>query len=281
MAILGNKGMGKSNLLAVCAEEFHREHVPFIYFDPDGDAASLRELGQDVIVIGPASRMQDDNPLRRPHYTLQAALDNAAELIDFVLLQGFSLVVETPVSLEPGYEVMARLLGSLYRKNGQTRVPVMVLVDEAHEFAPQMNIADHQRGTKDAIAQIMSNGRKRGIVLVVATQRATYLNKAVLFGANVRVFGKTTYHPDYQAVQHYVPVTFHKLKSLQSGEVYLVTERGHGLEKIRYRHTTDLGKTPLFKSVTRSRPSINELQLSMFTPKPGEIQVKTFGGGHG
>ena len=62
--LLGNKGAGKSNALAVMAEEFHANQIPFIFYDPNGDAASLRQPG---CVDGSDGSI----PLRRPRGCLR------------------------------------------------------------------------------------------------------------------------------------------------------------------------------------------------------------------
>mgnify|MGYP006935355324 CR=1 FL=1 len=101
------------------------------------------------------------------------------------------------------------------------------------------------------------------MLLVVATQRATYLDKRIIFGANVRIFGKITYYPDFDVVKHYVPASFQQLRSLRSGEVYIVTDNKWGKTRIKLRQTTDLGKTPAFRNSRRKkRPSkVEQLQL--------------------
>ena len=89
LAIIGNKGSGKSWTLAVLAEEAHRNHVPFIYYDVNGDAASLRELGDDVVVIG----REHGQALRCAHY----AIDDA-EREDHLFVPGLDDVFSAHVS---------------------------------------------------------------------------------------------------------------------------------------------------------------------------------------
>ncbi len=110
----------------------------------------------------------------------------------------------------------------------------------------------------------MSDGRKRGILLSIATQRAAYLNKDILFGMNVRMFGKITWMPDFDAIKSYLPpgVRFDKMRNLTSGSFYLVSANGYGVIKVKARRTKDLGATPVIKQQRKGpRPSINQLKL--------------------
>ena len=260
--VIGNKGAGKSNILAVIAEEFHAAQIPFVYYDPNGDAASLRELGSDVIVIGDTNSIE---PLRRAHYSLDVALQQSSEIINMMLVDGFSLVVDL---LERGQrphplEVFTTMMDSHYQQAARLREPCGVLIDEAHVFAPQSNASDLEAISRKALGRVVTDGRKRGMALVTATQRATYLDKKVLFGANVRIFGKITYYPDFDVVKPYVPASFQQMKNLRSGEVYIVTEKRFGQTRIKLRKTTDLGKTPAFRArPKRVRPDVRQLEFS-------------------
>lgn len=261
--LLGNKGSGKSNTLAVLSEEAHANQVPFIYFDPNGDAASLRELGEDVIILGNTNH---DEKIRRADYDLDLALRDPGQFIELALRDGYSMVVDLTDSGVGDYnplEVFTALVNKHFTLAGRRREPCFILVDEAHVFAPQSRASKEETDSRRALGRVANDGRKRGMMLIAATQRATYLDKRIIFGANLRLFGKITYHPDYEVVKHYVPASFTQLRTLKSGEVYLVTGGLMGKTRIKLRRTTDLGKTPAFTRRQRKpRPSkIKQLQL--------------------
>jgi DNA helicase HerA-like ATPase len=257
--VLGNKGSGKSNTMAVLAEELHANQMPFIYYDPNGDALSLGELGADVLTVG---NTEHPDPLRRADYALAAAGNDTAGFVRMVLDEGYSLAVDlSALTEDASLEILSQLLRVHYRLAGRSRQPVGVFVDEAWKFAPQHKCNDLESLTKYALRQISFDGRKRGMMLTVATQRVTYLDKALVFGCNVRLFGKITYYPDYDAIKHYVPATFHQMRAMRSGQVHLVTERAHGIVQIRLRTTTDLGQTPAFARQRRTRPNKADLQF--------------------
>jgi DNA helicase HerA-like ATPase len=260
VTILGNKGMGKSNILAVFAEEAHRNQIPFIYYDPNGDAASLRELGDDVVVIG---QQDHEERLRRADYPLAVALRDPGSFVEMALNEGFSFVVDLS---DPDDELRLATFTAMvqchYKMAAKVRRPCFMLVDEAHCFAPQIGADEAERASRRALGRVSTDGRKRGMALVTATQRSTYLDKRIIFSANVRIFGKVTYFPDFRAFKEYLPVSFEQMRSLRSGEVYIVSEKAWGITHIRRRGTTDLGATPAFRpGKNLARPSLKQIQL--------------------
>lgn len=268
MVILGNKGAGKSNVMKVMAEEAHRNGIPFFYFDPKGGAAALRELGPDVVVVGDTSHPVAQ---RRAHLPLANALEEARDYVRMVLKDGFSLALDMAEGEDPDLPQIAfqALINEHFRQAGHLRTPCFVFVDEAHIFAPQSGADALEKKSLKALGKMTSDGRSRGIMLVVASQRATYLSKKVVYGANVRLFGKITYWPDYDGVvRHYIPVKFNQMKGLKSGEVFVIGERvvnsEHPLNKVQIRRAevTDLDKTPVLVAKKELvRPSLHQLQM--------------------
>lgn len=260
--ILGNKGSGKSNLMAVMAEEAHAAEIPFIYYDPNGDAVSLRQLGDDVITLGDPA---DAEPIRRANYPLDLAVREGSDFIRMVLREGYSLVVDMREQDDP-HPLLAfsNLVQEHFRQSGRLRLPCFMFVDEAQSIAPQTGANEFEKVSRRVLGKVISDGRKRGMLLVAGSQHATYLDKRVIRGANLRIFGKCTYLPDFKIIKEYTPATFHQMLKLRSGEVYIVSEKAWGLTRIRLRRTADLGQTPAFQSrPRRARPSLSQLQLPL------------------
>lgn len=267
ISIIGNPGMGKSNLMAVLAEEAYGQGIPFVFFDPNGDACSLRELGPDVVVVG---RPDNEERLRQAHYPLADIRTDAAELVRMVLADGYSLVVDLSDQDDPDLSqiAFAQLVNEHFKQAGKARTPALVLVDEAHLFAPEGKADEFETVSRKALFRVAHDGRKRGMMLAVASQRSTFLSKRVIFGSNVRIFGKTTYRPDYdQVVRKYLSVvSFQQLLRLRAGEVFVVgegimSEGNLGRVQVKRRKTTDLGRTPVIKA----KKKVALEQLVLFT----------------
>jgi DNA helicase HerA-like ATPase len=264
-AVLGNKGAGKSNTLMVMAEGAHGNFLPFICYDINGDAASLTELGDDVILIG---RPNNREKIRRADYPLGSAITEAGRFVKMVLEEGYSLVVDMSRQRdqELKYRAFSALLEEHYLQAEYNRTPVLVAIDEAHNFAPERRADEYQAMSKQILRMVASDGRKRGMASVIATQRATYLDKAIIFGANLRIFGKCTWWDDYKIFKKYVPASFKQMRELRSGQVFIMSEKNWGLVQVRRQHCTDLGETPAFaprKSKTRPSKRVRQMPLPL------------------
>lgn len=60
------------------------------------------------------------------------------------------------------------------------RVPTFLVIDEAHNFAPEHASSSLQQRVSDRIAQIAAEGRKFGLFLILATQRPQKLRRGLL-----------------------------------------------------------------------------------------------------
>lgn len=60
------------------------------------------------------------------------------------------------------------------------RVPTFVVLDEAHNFAPEHSSNPLQNRVTSRLLKIASEGRKYGLYLILATQRPTKLHKELV-----------------------------------------------------------------------------------------------------
>lgn len=70
--------------------------------------------------------------------------------------------------------------------------PVLVVVDEAHIFAPQQGEAE----SRNAVIDLMTRGRKRGFCGILATQRISKLHKDAAAEANNKLIGRSALDVD-------------------------------------------------------------------------------------
>ncbi|MCG3207350.1 MAG: hypothetical protein FOGNACKC_00950 [Anaerolineae bacterium] len=268
----GNSGSGKSNGLGLLAEEFYRIGIPWIFYDINGDANSLKQLGHDVKVIGDPQHPDLD---RRADYPLKDAIKDPDKFIRMMLEQDYSIVVDltNPNDYEEDdlrhpYHAFIKLMKAHYRISDRLRRQVGVFVDEAHRFAPQTGATKLEKLTRRILTVVATDGRKRGMALVIFTQRATNINKNLVFNANVRLFGKITHPPDYEAIKKYIPLSFTQTRQLGRGRWLAIAENtgfkevGMGVVQFRKKKTKDLGKTPAF--VARKREAPQPAQLALF-----------------
>jgi hypothetical protein len=65
-------------------------------------------------------------------------------------------------------------------QNEDNRVPTFIVVDEAHNFAPDRSIDPLRARVTARLMQIASEGRKYGLYLILATQRPTKLHRELV-----------------------------------------------------------------------------------------------------
>jgi uncharacterized protein len=93
--------------------------------------------------------------------------------------------------------VVARISTTLFDNRKKGRIPPLFLViEEAHNFAPQQGAATSSRILKN----IASEGRKFGLGLCVVTQRAARIDKSVLSQCNTQLILQVTNPLDLRAI---------------------------------------------------------------------------------
>jgi uncharacterized protein len=93
--------------------------------------------------------------------------------------------------------VVARIAATLFDNRKKDKIPPMFLViEEAHNFAPQQGTAACSRILKN----IASEGRKFGLGLCVVTQRAARIDKSVLSQCNTQLILQVTNPLDLKAI---------------------------------------------------------------------------------
>lgn len=152
-------GAGKSWMLRRILEQSHG-HVQQLVLDPEGEFSTLRERF-DYIIAGKGGDC--------------AADPRSAKLLARRLLElGVSAVCDL-------YELKAHdrirfvrcFLEALVEAPRTLRHPVLVVIDEAHIFAPEKGQAE----SCAAVIDLCTRGRKRGLCAVLATQRLSKLHK--------------------------------------------------------------------------------------------------------
>lgn len=163
LLIQANSGGGKSRTLRRLAEQLW-DKVQVIIIDPEGEFSTLREVA-DYLLVGKGG----DTP----------ADTRTAGLVATKLLE---LRVSAVCDL---YEMraadrhawVAAFLSAMVSAPKSLWHPVVVIIDEAHVFAPEKGQGESV--ASGAVADLATLGRKRGFCAVLATQRLGKLSKNV------------------------------------------------------------------------------------------------------
>lgn len=272
LCVLGNPGAGKSTVLAVLAEEAHANGLPFLAVDVKGELTSLAGLGDDILLLGQPAHPKFE---RRAHLDRLDMLRRPARFARHVLHDHYSLILDlSGQRRQNAIEQFTALITAVYELAQLEPQPILLLIDEAHNFAPQGRATRSQVEALEVLDLLISEGRSLGLLAALATQRPQEISKMVISPCNVRLFGKMSLEIDYLAVQRYLPPgwrSFRKLKSLHPGEFILWTADYWEQIRIRARRTADWGRTPIPQVNGFNRPSVVDLpdahvikQISLF-----------------
>ena len=191
--ICASSGLGKSWLMRLISESV-ASSIQTIIIDPEGEFSTLREK-LDVLIVA-------------ENGDLRADIRSAGLLARKLAETGVSAVIDIydlPGKEDPWVKrrmFVAQLISELMNLPKKLYHPMIIMVDEAHQFAQEEITSDSYmlNGVKvnpsmlsrSAIRSLMSAGRKRGIGGILATQRISKIDKDAIADARNVFIGGTT-----------------------------------------------------------------------------------------
>lgn len=176
LLVQANSGGGKSWAVRYLLEQTHGQ-VQHIVLDREGEFATLREQYPYLL----AGREGD-----------VAADVRSAKLLARKLLEtGLSAVIDlSEMSLGQQREYMRVFIDAINHMPRALWKDCLIVIDEAHLFAPEKGKGSSE--ASEAIALLLSTGRKRGYCVVLATQRIAKLDKDVSAECLNKLIGRTS-----------------------------------------------------------------------------------------
>lgn len=171
--VQANSGGGKSWLLRRILEQTHGL-LPQIVIDPEDEFLSLRER-HDYVIAAP----RDGDVV---------ADVRTAALLARKLLELRTSAILAIYELKPAQRAafVKAFLESLVSAPRSLWGPTLVVLDEAHKYAPQSGKAE----STSAVVDLAALGRKRGLCALVATQRISKLSKDVAAELQNKMIGR-------------------------------------------------------------------------------------------
>jgi len=239
-AILAKRGAGKSYTGAVLAEEFYKNNIPFIVFDPIDVWWGLKlnkdgkSKGLPIVVFG------------LEHADIKLDREMGRKIAQSVVKHNISCVISTfgmP-------KVAQRHLISEFAEEilNINNTPRHIFIEEAHEYVPQRVFGGLGK-TFNSVSNLVVMGRNRGLGVTLINQRAATLNKDVLTQLDTLLAFRNVSPQDRKALKEWVEYhsaegDFEKfmqsLPSLPTGEGWIWSPEFLGIFqkiKIRQRET--------------------------------------------
>lgn len=235
-AILAKRGAGKTYTGAVMAEEFAKNNIPFVVFDPIDVwwglrlAANGKDKGLPVVVFGVC------------HEDILLDRDMGRKIAQAVVKRNISCVINTfGLPKVAQRHLIAEFADELLNINN---TPRHIFIEEAHEFLPQ-RVFGGLGVVFNAVSNLVVMGRNRGIGVTLINQRAATINKDVLTQLDTLLAFQNTSPQDRKALADWVEYhsaggDFEKfmksLPSLPKGEGWIWSPEFLGIfEKIKIR----------------------------------------------
>lgn len=206
LLIQANSGGGKSWAIRRILEQSHGK-VQHIILDPEGEFGTLRDKYEYIL----AGKGQD----------APVDVKSAALLAHKLLELNVSAVIDLFELHPQERKKFVRLfLEAMVNAPKELWHPVLVVIDEAHTFAPE-------KGESEALGAVIglcSLGRKRGFGAILATQRISKLHKDAAAECNNKLIGRTGLDIDRKRAAEELGFTSKEdvlsLRTLQPGEFY-------------------------------------------------------------
>ncbi len=257
--VIGQSGSGKSYLVGVMAEELCRLGLPFCMIDTEGEYSRLKTAFQVIVVGG------SDGDVGMPA-DLEA-------LFRLSISEGFPVVFDVSDEVDKPAAVEAALY-AIYGQEESMKKPYLVIVEEADKFAPQ---AAHSK--LNMIEEISVRGRKRGIGILVATQRPASISKNVLAQCSYGFIGKLVIGNDIRAVSTLLggAGNLEKLAMHATGE-FTPFGIGHDMQfKVKARSTAHGGSTPSIQGEGAAGAKLSSIIMqlkALNAPSANQLQKK-------
>lgn len=265
VAILGQRGSGKTSTAVVVVEEIVGAGHPAIVIDPLGvwwglrSSADGKHDGLPVVIFG------------GDHSDVALTEQSGRVIAEAVVTERFAAIIDLSLlSKSASRRFMADFIETLYHRN---REALHVVVDEADLFAPQRNLAPEAARLLGAMEDLVRRGRARGLGCTLITQRPAVLNKDVLSQASMLVAMRMTGKHDVAAIDEWVRLHADEedartlkgsLPSLPIGAAWFWSPGWLGvLEKVQVRRRTtfDSSATPKVGEARRLPKRMAEVDL--------------------
>ncbi|BDC19505.1 DUF87 domain-containing protein [Acidianus sp. HS-5] len=209
IAILGIRGSGKSNTAKVLGKELIREGFPLIVIDPDGEYDFQEALRIDNFNLDPEFAVKD------------------------VLERKRSIIIDMNEWNDEAFNFLFKFLDIFWNLSKKYKANVFLVLEEAHEFIPQ----GERTKISEEITRVALRGRKRGIGMIMISQRSARVNKDVLTQSEIYFLHKVVHPVDFKVYREILPLKAREVsdtvKSLDVGEA-LFYMNGR-VEKVKIR----------------------------------------------
>ena len=278
IAALGIPGAGKSNLIAVISEELGKFGSPLIIFDTENE---YRTLCDRVYFHRPYAANKSNVNLENAFSFGQRIMDERLQVV--LNLDSYNdddLAALIMIDIIKGIQSWEEQL------ENDDRIPCTIELDEAAVWFPQnagesmLSKKEDENGDtllaklqKAFFSIIVRRGRKRGIGLVVASQRPAEVDKRLIASCQWKFLLQQNNPNDFKVYKEF-GVENAIAQGLRRGEAFVIGPGIKGVHQIRKRRSPDNAKTPGLESLRKKRYTEN-LKRAMSDLPNSQFQARS------
>jgi len=247
-----------------------------VILDPEGEYSTLRDKYPLLII-------SKDVPL----------VPEAAEyLADQILEHELSAIVDLSdpqLEILAGQEFVSRFIDRFIALETKMRKPYLWVLEECDEFAPEKGT--FKSASLQSVIKLTKKGGKRGLGVLVLTQRPAFVSKYVISQCSNKLVGRMEWPDDIAVIKRYLRISdkiSDKLSKVEKGEFYVSGDfvAKESFVKVGPVETKHLGATPevvppaprelkeTLAKLSEALPKIVQEKLAPAVPKVAEIEAR-------
>src|SRR5439155_12491920 len=234
--------------------------LPLTIVDIEGEYWGLKERFE-ILVAG-----------RSEHSELKIGPEHAEKLAEVSLKRNMSVILDlSDFTPEESSQLLLAYFKSLWTTSAIVKKPYQIVLEEAHEFVPQSTSTP----LKQVLTRIALRGRKRGLGIILMSQRSAKVEKDVLTQTSLLFLHKVEHPTDLRVYKDLIPLPATQVEDmvrrLRPGEAIIVYNHEASIVQLRLRYTFHAGSTPTWNRVPQ--PKLRKLDAGMLK----ELRALTVG----
>jgi hypothetical protein len=190
IAVLGITRSGKTNTALVLVEELLSNQTPVTIVDIEGEYRGLKERFT-MLVAG------------RSNADILLTAETAAELAKDSVEQGSNVLLDlSEYTEQEAHEILLNYFTCVWNLTTKRKSPYQIVLEEAHEWVPEGT----RTPLKTLLIRIALRGRKRGLGLMLVSQRSAKVSKDALSQCNVLFLHKVIHPVDRAIYKSFIPL---------------------------------------------------------------------------
>ncbi len=257
VAILGIPGAGKSNTVAVFAEELGKFGAPLVIFDTENE---YKPLCAQPYFHRPFVADYSNVSLEVAFSFGQRIMDERLQVVlNLDSYDDDDLAAKIMIDIIKGIQHWEESLAN------DDRIPCAIILDEAAVWLPQNGKESMLSKQKDEngyttldklqkifFSVVVRRGRKRGIGFILASQRSAEIDKRAIASAQWKFLHLQNQPNDLEVYKEF-GVDGKTAQALGRGEAFVIGPDVKGVHQIRKRNSPDNAKTPGLESLRKRR----------------------------